>query len=93
MHLLAKARNAGKLSAKPASDADVPPDRTDADLEKFDVPFGRRKRLIEAMAKWWDVTALSNRGEPFSRGSAALHAIAGRRGKILPYAARWAQSS
>jgi hypothetical protein len=33
-----------------AVDPDVPPDRTDGELEKFDVPFVRRKRLIEAMA-------------------------------------------
>jgi hypothetical protein len=40
VHLLAKPRrrNAGKLS-EPAIDADV----SDADLEKFDVPFRRRK--------------------------------------------------
>ena len=40
MHLLAKPRrrNAGKLS-EPAIDADI----SDADLEKFDVPFRGRK--------------------------------------------------
>src|SRR5277367_4961340 len=34
-----------------AIDADVLPDLTDADLEKFGVPFGHRKRLIKAIAK------------------------------------------
>ena len=34
-----------------AIDAEVLPDLTDADLEKFGVPFGHRKRLIKAIAK------------------------------------------
>jgi hypothetical protein len=34
-----------------AIDAEVLPDLTDADLEKFDIPFGHRKRLIKAIAK------------------------------------------
>src|SRR6516162_9243848 len=32
-------------------DAEVLPELTDADLEKFGVPFGHRKRLIKAIAK------------------------------------------
>jgi class 3 adenylate cyclase len=38
-------------------DADVLPDLTDADLEKFGVPFGHRKRLIKAIAKLGAVPA------------------------------------
>ena len=34
-----------------AIDAEVLPELTDADLEKFGVPFGHRKRLIKAIAK------------------------------------------
>ena len=34
-----------------AIDAEVLPDLTEADLEKFGVPFGHRKRLIKAIAK------------------------------------------
>ena len=34
-----------------AIDAEVLPDLTDADLEKFGVPFGHGKRLIKAIAK------------------------------------------
>ena len=33
-----------------AIDAEVLPELTDADLEKFGVPFGHRKRLIKAIA-------------------------------------------
>src|SRR5271163_4028409 len=33
-------------------DAEVLPELTDADLEKFGVPFGHRKRLIKAIAKF-----------------------------------------
>jgi hypothetical protein len=40
-----------------AIDADVLPDLTDADLEKFGVPFGHRKRLIKAIAKLGAVPA------------------------------------
>ena len=32
-------------------DAEVLPELTEADLEKFGVPFGHRKRLIKAIAK------------------------------------------
>jgi class 3 adenylate cyclase/predicted ATPase len=40
-----------------AIDPDVLPDLTDADLEKFGVPFGHRKRLIKAIAKLGAVPA------------------------------------
>src|SRR5579863_5375880 len=33
-----------------AIDAEVLPELTDADLEKFGVPFGHRKRLLKAIA-------------------------------------------
>ena len=32
-------------------DAEVLPELTEADLEKFGVPFGHRKRLIKAITK------------------------------------------
>jgi SAM domain (Sterile alpha motif) len=39
------------LFSEHAIDADVLPDLTDADLEKFGMPFGHRKRIIKAIAK------------------------------------------
>jgi hypothetical protein len=61
----------GEAVREPAIDANVPPVLTDADLEKFDVPFGRRKLAAAApeqgetapptpAMRLRDVTALSN---------------------------------
>ena len=48
-----------------AIDAEVLPELTDADLEKFGVPFGHRKRLIKAIAKLRSLSAGTGRdGSP-----------------------------